>query len=125
MVFKIKILKDISKIIKLLKQNLELSDEESKIFLYIIIEGMKSIKEISDHYGIPINYCKKLIVSLISKNMLLEYSQDLYEVFHPRFAVINRYKRLCEKKNLEFKKNSLIDSLGLLLEHPYDIARTK
>ena len=83
-------MKDISKIVNLLKQYLELSDEETKIFLYIVIEGMKSIKEISDHNGIPINACKKIIVSLISKNMLLEYSQDLYEVFHPRFAVINR-----------------------------------
>ena len=118
-------MKDISKIMKLVKQNLELSDEETKIFMYIVFEGMKGIKEISDHCGITVNGSKKLIVSLISKNILLEYSQDVYEVFHPRFAVINRYKRLCEEKNVEFKKNSLIDSLGLFLEHPYDIARTK
>jgi hypothetical protein len=62
---------------------------------------------------------------LISKDILLEYSNDLYESFHPRFVVNNRYKRLCNEKKTEFKKNTIIDNLGLTLEKPYDTVRTK
>ena len=118
-------MKDVKKITKLVEKNLELSEDETKIFLYIIYEGMKDSKQICHHFDIPLNLCKKFVTSLISKNMLIEYTQDNYESFHPRFAVANRYKKLCQEKNVEFKKNILVDSLGSLLEGPYDIARTK
>jgi hypothetical protein len=32
---------------------------------------------------------------------------------------------LCERENIEFKRNKIVDSIGVLLESPYDDARTK
>ena len=57
--------------------------------------------------------------------MIIEYSKNLFESFHPRFAIINRYKRLCLEKNMPWKKNSLIDNLAIILEQPFEAARTK
>ena len=36
--------------------------------------------------------------------MVIEYSSNMYETFHPRFAIINRYKRLCLEKVFPGKK---------------------
>jgi hypothetical protein len=57
--------------------------------------------------------------------MIIEYSVNLYETFHPRFAIINRYKKICLENNIVFKKNLLIDNLAIVLEKPFDAARTK
>lgn len=109
----------------LLKENLELSDQEAEIFLLIIFEGKKNLEEISSHFNYSLDNCKKIILSLISKGILLEYSNNLYESFHPRFVVTNRYKRLCYEKKIELQKNKIIDNLGLTLEKHYDSVRTK
>lgn len=113
------------KLLQSIKVNLELTDQETAIFLLIIFEGKKTLKEISSNFNYPLDYSKKIILSLINKGILLEYSDNLYESFHPRFVVINRYKRLCYEKKIELKRNQIIDNLGLILERHYDTVRTK
>ncbi len=44
---------------------------------------------------------------------------------HPRFTAVNMYRRMCERVNIEFKQNKIVDSIGVILEKPYDDARTK
>ncbi|MGD1835352.1 MAG: hypothetical protein ACPKQO_06485 [Nitrososphaeraceae archaeon] len=113
------------KIVNLLASELELSDAESIIFFSIIKNGKMSSEQISHISHLPIKLVKYTIDSLISKGMILNYSNNLYETFHPRFAIINRYKRLCKEKNLKFSKNLKIDNLSAVLEKPFDVARTK
>ncbi|MDX1372119.1 MAG: hypothetical protein R3321_06595 [Nitrososphaeraceae archaeon] len=113
------------KLLQSLKENLELTDQEIAIFLLIIFEGKKTLKEISSNLSYPLDNTKTIILSLITKGILLEYSDNLYESFHPRFVVINRYKRLCYEKKIELKRNQIIDNLGLILERHYDNVRTK
>ncbi len=105
--------------------DLQLSNLETKIFLLIISQGMLKIDQISIELNLDISQCREIIDSLINKNMIIEYSKNLFESFHPRFAIINRYKRLCLEKNMPWKKNSLIDNLAIILEQPFEAARTK
>ena len=105
--------------------DLKLSNLETKIFLLIISQGMLKIDQISIELNLDKSQCREIIDSLMNKNMIIEYSKNLFESFHPRFAIINRYKRLCLEKNIPWKKNSLIDNLAIILEQPFEAARTK
>ena len=107
------------------KNELQLSDLEIKIFLLIISKGRMELKNISLELNLDRSNCQEIIESLINKNMVIEYSSNLFETFHPRFAIINRYKRLCLEKDIPWKKNSVIDNLAIMLEQPFDAARTK
>ena len=109
----------------ILKKELQLSDLEIEIFLLIIKKGMMNLEQLSVNLGLNKSQCKKIIESLITKNMIIEYSTNLFETFHPRFAIINRYKRLCIEKRIAFQKNLLIDNLAIALEKPFDAGRTK
>ena len=116
---------NLSEIEKMLITELDLSVLESKIFLMIVFNGKLSLDYVSTRLGLDHSTCLKNIYSLIELNMVLEYSKDLYECFHPKFAIINRYKHLCRIKNIEFKKNVVIDNIGTILEKPFNDARTK
>jgi len=63
--------------------------------------------------------------SLMEKGMIINISQSEYESLHPRFAISNRYRRLCEEDNIPYRKNLLIDNIGIVLELPFEDARTK
>jgi len=114
-----------NKYYNLFKKELQLSDREIEIFLLIINKGMMNLEQISFNLVLDKSQCKKIIESLITKNMIIEYSTNLFETFHPRFAIINRYKRLCLENKIELQKNFLIDNLAIVLEKPFDAARTK
>ena len=57
--------------------------------------------------------------------MVIEITRTEFESLHPRFAVTNRYRRRCNEDNIPFKKNLRVDNIGIVLEKPYEDARTK
>ena len=107
------------------KNQLQLSDLEIEIFLLIIYKGKMELQHISLELNLERSNCQEIIESLVNKNMVIEYSRNVFETFHPKFAIINRYKRLCLEKDIPWKKNSVIDNLAIILEQPFDAARTK
>ncbi|MDW3625707.1 MAG: helix-turn-helix domain-containing protein [Nitrososphaeraceae archaeon] len=106
-------------------KDLQLSNVETQIFLLIISQGMLKIEQISIELNLDKSHCREIIESLINKNMIIEFSKNLFESFHPRFAIINRYKRLCLEKDVPWRKNAMIDNLAIILEQPFEAARTK
>ena len=106
-------------------KDLQLSNVETQIFLLIITQGMLKIDQISIELNLDKSHCREIIESLINKNMIIEFSKNLFESFHPRFAIINRYKRLCLEKDVPWRKNAMIDNLAIILEQPFEAARTK
>ena len=107
------------------KNQLQLSDLEIEIFLLIIYKGKMELQHISLELNLERSNCQEIIESLVNKNMVIEYSRNVFETFHPKFAIINRYKRLCLEQDIPWKKNSVIDNLAIMLEQPFDAARTK
>ena len=110
--------------IQQLKKNLiaelELSHDEAEIFLRLI----KAEKTSSNNFNIHSNYTKEKTIGICKelekKGMIIEISNNEFQVLHPRFAIVNRYKRMCKEKEMEFKKNTKIDNIGLMLEKYQD-----
>jgi len=108
---------------KLLKSRLRLSNEESKTFVFIVENGKTTIDKISESLDCPKQEASKVAKSLVDKGMIIDISETEYESLHPRFAITNRYRRLCAEDNIPFKKNLIIDNIGIVLEKPFEAAR--
>lgn len=104
---------------------LKLSKEESKTFVFIVKNGRKHMEKIAESLKFSEEVASKVANSLVEKGMIINISQSEYESLHPRFAISNRYRRLCEEDNIPFRKNLLIDNIGIVLELPFEDARTK
>ncbi len=104
---------------------IRLSDIQAKIFLQIIMNGRMTSKEIAEKLGITENMANENSNQLIQLGGLIDYTETEFEALHPRFASVNMYRRMCERENLEFKKNNLVDNVGIALENFYDDVRTK
>ena len=62
---------------------------------------------------------------LVDLGGFIDMSKTEFEAMHPRFTAVNMYRRMCERENIDFKKNLVVDNIGIALEEPYDDARTK
>ena len=61
----------------------------------------------------------------MSFGAFIDISPTEFEAMHPRFTAVNMYRKMCERQNIEFKQNKIVDNIGVILEKPYDDARTK
>ena len=103
---------------------INLSDMEAQIFLYLITNGKTPLTKISIDLDLTLEKTADLLSSLIEKGLLLELSEE-YQTFHPKFSIINAYRRHCLEIGIEFKKNIQIDSLASSIERMHESARTK
>ena len=62
---------------------------------------------------------------MIAFGAFIDMPNDEFEAMHPRFTVVNMYRKMCEREKIVFKKNLTVDNIGVVLEKPYDDARTK
>ena len=108
-----------------LVSELRLSLIQAKVFLLIVNNGKMSAKDIALQLGISENDAMLTTKSLIDLGGLIDITKTEFESMHPRFAVVNMYRRMCTRENIPFKKNLLVDNISILLEKPYDDARTK
>ncbi len=101
---------------KNLIEDLELCEKEAEIFLALIKEEKTSTINFKKYFNFTdedmVENCKKLE----QKGMIIEINRNEFQVLHPRFAIVNRYRRLCDEKNIQFKKNLKIDNIGIMLE---------
>ena len=119
------ILLDYSQIEKNLISEIKLSDIQAKIFLLVVIKGKMSGKQIAEKLKIPFNDALDNSKNLMELGAFIDMPNDEFETMHPRFTAVNMYRKMCEREKIEFKKNLMVDNIGLVLEKPYDDARTK
>lgn len=113
------------KIEEALVSEIQLTHIESKIFLLVTCNGKMDSTTIAKHLDIDIDQADVASKNLISLGAFIDLDHSEFEAMHPRFTAVNMYRRMCEKNNIEFKKNKIVDSIGVILEKPYDDARTK
>ena len=110
----------INQLKKNIVDNLELCEEEAEIFIALIKEEKTSTinfkKQFDTNPEKMIQNCRKLE----QKGMIIEINENEFQALHPRFAIVNRYRRLCAEKNIQFKKNIKIDNIGIMLENYQD-----
>ena len=116
---------DYSQIEKNLISEIKLTYIQAKIFLLIVTNGKMPIKQIAESLQISSSEALDNSKKLMDLGALIDMPNDEFEAMHPRFTAVNMYRKMCERERVEFKKNLTVDNIGVVLEKPYDDARTK
>jgi len=116
---------DYSQIEKNLISEIKLTDIQAKIFLLVVTKGKMSAKQISEKLQISHDEALNDSKNLMGLGAFIDMPNDEFESMHPRFTAVNMYRKMCEREKIEFKKNITVDNIGVVLEKPYDDARTK
>jgi sugar-specific transcriptional regulator TrmB len=115
-----------SNIEQLIISELKVSEDEAKVYIAIVKKGKMDPAKISSALGWSEQQrALAAAISLVNRGMAIEITKTEFESLHPRFAITNRYRRLCEEEHILFKRNLKIDNIGIVLEKAYEDARTK
>ena len=114
-----------SRIEKDLVSEIRLEPVQAKVYLLITCYGKMSSSKIAEKLKISLDDAQKAAKELIALGAFIDFSETEFEAMHPRFTAVNMYRKMCERENIEFKQNKIVDNIGVILEKPYDDARTK
>jgi len=98
---------------------------QAKIYLLVTCYGKMSSEIIAKKLKISVDEAQKASKDLMVLGSFIDISSTEFEAMHPRFTAVNMYRKMCERENIEFKQNKIVDRIGVILEKPYDDARTK
>jgi len=108
-----------------LVSEIKLEPIQAKVYLLVTCYGKMSSTKIAEKLKISLDHAQKAAKELINLGAFIDYSESEFEAMHPRFTAVNMYRKMCERENIEFKRNKIVDNMGVILEKPYDDARTK
>jgi len=97
----------------------------AKVYLLVTCYGKMTPDAIALKLKIPVIETKKACKDLMTFGAFIDISKTEFEAMHPRFTAVNMYRKMCERENIPFKRNKVVDNIGVILEKPYDDARTK
>ena len=84
-----------------------------------------TVEKIAKELDLSSNDSFSILKKLMELGAFIDISKTEFEAMHPRFTIVNMYRRMCERENIEFKRNKIVDNIGVILERHYDAARTK
>lgn len=116
---------DISRVEKDLISEIKLKPLQAKVFLLITCHGKMTPLTIAEKLKISTDDALNIAKDLMRLGAFIDISETEFEAMHPRFTAVNMYRKLCERENIEFKRNKIVDNIGVVLERSYDDARTK
>jgi hypothetical protein len=102
-----------------------LTNSQAEVFLLVTLNGKMPVSQISKSLEISADDALETSQKLIELGGFIDMPETEFEAMHPRFTAVNMYRRMCERENTDFKKNSIVDNIGIALEEPYDDVRTK
>ena len=102
-----------------------LTKNQAEVFLLVVLKGKMSANQIAKHLEISVEEAMKISERLVELGGFIDMPETEFEAMHPRFTAVNMYRKMCERENIDFKKNSIVDNIGIALEEPYDNVRTK
>ena len=106
-----------SQIKALLKEQLQMNELETDIFLALMKSEKTTSRGFQEKTNLTVDQIIEISKGLENKGMVIEINKNEFRALHPRFAIVNRYRRICQANNILFKKNTLIDNLGIMLEN--------
>ncbi|MEM4378216.1 MAG: hypothetical protein QXX85_04430 [Candidatus Nitrosotenuis sp.] len=116
---------NLDRIEKALINEIKLSSIEAKVFLHVTTKGKMDASKIAQDLAISYDDALKAARTLVERGGFIDLAPTEFEAMHPRFTAVNMYRKMCQKENIEFKKNLTVDNIGVALEDHYDRARTK
>ena len=102
-----------------------LTNSHAEVFLLVTLNGKMSVSQISKSLEISADDAFETSQKLIELGGFIDMPETEFEAMHPRFTAVNMYRKMCGRENIDFKKNSIVDNIGIALEEPYDNVRTK
>ena len=102
-----------------------LTKNQAEVFLLVTLNGKMPVSQISKSLEISIDNALETSQKLIELGGFIDMPETEFEAMHPRFTAVNMYRKMCERENIDFKKNLIVDNIGIALEEPYDDVRTK
>jgi len=102
-----------------------LTKNQAEVFLLVTLNGKMSVSQISKSLEISADDALETSQKLVELGGFIDMPETEFEAMHPRFTAVNMYRKMCERENIDFKKNSIVDNIGIVLEEPYDDVRTK
>ena len=102
-----------------------LTKNQAEVFLLVVLKGKMSANQIAKHLEISVEEAMKISERLVELGGFIDMPETEFEAMHPRFTAVNMYRKMCERENIDFKKNLIVDNIGVALEEPYDDVRTK
>ena len=102
-----------------------LAKNQAEVFLLVVLKGKMSANQIAKHLEISVEEAMKISERLVELGGFIDMPETEFEAMHPRFTAVNMYRKMCERENIDFKKNSVVDNIGIALEESYDDVRTK
>jgi len=102
-----------------------LTKNQAEVFLLVTLKGKMPVNKIAELSDMTIDEAKETSQELVGLGGFIDMSETEFEAMHPRFTAVNMYRRMCERENIDFKKNLIVDNIGVVLEDPYDDVRTK
>ena len=102
-----------------------LTKNQAEVFLLVTLKGKMPASQIAKSLEISVEDAMVTSQKLVALGGFIDMPETEFEAMHPRFTAVNMYRKMCERENITFKKNSIVDNLGVVLEGPYDDARTK
>ena len=116
---------DYDKIKNDLISEIKLTKNQVEVFLLVTLKGKMSADQIANTLKISAEDALETSQKLVELGGFIDMSETEFEAMHPRFTAVNMYRKMCERENIDFKKNSIVDNIGIALEEPYDDVRTK
>lgn len=104
---------------------IRLTKNQAEVFLLVTLGGKMSVNQISESLKISVENALETSQKLVELGGFIDMPETEFEAMHPRFTAVNMYRKMCERENIDFKKNSIVDNIGIALEESYDDARTK
>lgn len=101
----------------LLMEELQINNLETDIFLALMKSEKTTSFGMQENLKLAPDQIIEIAKSLESKGMVIEINKNEFRALHPRFAIVNRYRRICQENNIVFKKNIKIDNLAIMLEN--------
>ena len=102
-----------------------LTNSQAEVFLLVTLNGKMSVSQISKSLEISADDALEISQKLIELGGFIDMPETEFEAMHPRFTAVNMYRKMCERENIDFKKNLTVDNIGIALEESYDDVRTK
>ena len=102
-----------------------LTKAQFEVFLLVTLNGKMSVSQISESLAISADDALEISQKLIELGGFIDMPETEFEAMHPRFTAVNMYRKMCERENIDFKKNLTVDNIGIALEESYDDVRTK
>ena len=102
-----------------------LTKNQAEVFLLVTLNGKMPVSQISKSLEISVDDALETSQKLIELGGFIDMSETEFEAMHPRFTAVNMYRKMCERENIDFKKNLTVDNIGIALEESYDDVRIK